>query len=642
MSLCVLGLRGAHVSAQDELLVDHVFQPSQRDFVTSTERTDDLVVPTAFEEQGNSDHASLSCPQVCRSYRSLSLFGEGCGDRLYTSFTAWEFKPGNERVLGSGQVVVPLWQDAKTLLFADVRGQVDDQESSEGNWGLGLRTMIDDSWIAGAYGFYDLRRSEFNNNFNQATFGLEALSVDWEARINGYIPESGAATVAALNAAQVSNGTIVVRGGEERAYYGVDAEVGALLADSECGDLEVRGFLGGFHFDNDAENFENISGVRARLELRAYDLSWLGEGSRLTLGSEYQWDDVRDGQVFAMARIRVPLGPARARTLTRLERRMMDRIVRDVDVVAQANPGASEAAINPLTGMAFGPVQMVDASGDLQAALDSAGEDSTVIVSGTAGEFTPMSTINLLPGQTLLGGGSSMTVTGMNTGTVATFNSPGTRPTINQTDSDTDVIALADNTAVFGNTILGGRDGISAEGVEGSIVIQNNTIQDSNGDGIDIDLSDGEMLTAHIENNMFQDITGNGVFLDVDDDGVLTTTITNNQFLTIDAVASAGDNIFIDVSDEASVLGVITGNTATGGVDGLDIRSLGDGPNVFTIGGNSFLSQTDTGIRIFANDTFFMDGGNNNTVSDAGVDAFTFATDTGFDGSILINGSPEN
>ena len=118
MSLCVLGLRGAHVSAQDELLVDHVFQPSQRDFVTSTERTDDLVVPTAFEEQGNSDHASLSCPQVCRSYRSLSLFGEGCGDRLYTSFTAWEFKPGNERVLGSGQVVVPLWQDAKTLLFA--------------------------------------------------------------------------------------------------------------------------------------------------------------------------------------------------------------------------------------------------------------------------------------------------------------------------------------------------------------------------------------------------------------------------------------------------------------------------------------------------------------------------------------------
>ena len=90
--------------------------------------------------------------------------------------------------------MIPLWQDGCSLLFADVRGQIDDNESMEGNWGLGLRTIRDNGWIFGGYTFYDLRHTENSNYFDQLTFGLEALSVEWDARVNGYIPETDAPT----------------------------------------------------------------------------------------------------------------------------------------------------------------------------------------------------------------------------------------------------------------------------------------------------------------------------------------------------------------------------------------------------------------------------------------------------------------
>ncbi len=158
---------------------------------------------------------------------------------LWNSFTEWTFKPGDNRVLGNGELFVPLWQNDGALLFANIRGQIDDRAAAEGNWGLGLRRIVDDAWILGLYGFYDLLHSSNNNNFDQAMFGIEALSVEREARLNVYIPEGGRRIISGGGGgapfAAISNNNIVIRrgGAEERAYYGFDAEVGALLR--ECG-----------------------------------------------------------------------------------------------------------------------------------------------------------------------------------------------------------------------------------------------------------------------------------------------------------------------------------------------------------------------------------------------------------------------
>ena len=79
--------------------------------------------------------------------------------------------------------------------------------------------------------------------------------------------------------------------------------------------------------------------------------------ARLTLGAEVQHDDVRGTQGFAVARLRVPLQQeTKAPRLTAQERRMTERVVRDVDIVSV--PGAArrsarevrEDAINSWNG----------------------------------------------------------------------------------------------------------------------------------------------------------------------------------------------------------------------------------------------------------------------------------------------------
>lgn len=81
-----------------------------------------------------------------------------------------------------------LAQDSRTLFFTDLRIHTDDDAGNEGNFGLGLRRMYASSWNLCAYAYYDRKRTEFGNYFNQATLGLEALGRDFEFRANGYLP----------------------------------------------------------------------------------------------------------------------------------------------------------------------------------------------------------------------------------------------------------------------------------------------------------------------------------------------------------------------------------------------------------------------------------------------------------------------
>jgi hypothetical protein len=330
-------------------------------------------------------------------------------------FASFEIKPGTNRVLGNGVLMVPLRQTENSLLFADVRGVFDDNETYEGNWGIGYRRMFDE-WIVGAYVFYDRRHSAFNNNFDQLTFGAEALSVDWEFRVNGYIPEDTPKPAAGGAVAAISGSNLVVRAGVERSYYGIDAEIGLLLCTwGECDNAELRGYIGGFHFDNDAPGYPNVSGPRARLEYRIYDLEALGVGSRVTIGAEIQQDQVRDTQCFAMLRVQIPLGRKHRSFYHtgrhRLHRRMSDLIVRDVDVVSTAAAtGAEENAL--INGQAVSNVVTVDGNtADPEAVIEGAGNNSLTIVDGSNGTVNEGDTISLNTGQTVLGGSQALQVT---------------------------------------------------------------------------------------------------------------------------------------------------------------------------------------------------------------------------------------
>jgi len=129
-----------------------------------------------------------------------------------------EAKPGTDRNLGETDFFLSLLQNDSTLLFGNARFRLDDDDSREGNLGLGLRHMLPAGWNLGGYGYLDRRRSPRGNDFRQATLGLEALSLDWDLRTNTYQAFGRRSyAVDALNTAELSGTTVVFRGGEERA-----------------------------------------------------------------------------------------------------------------------------------------------------------------------------------------------------------------------------------------------------------------------------------------------------------------------------------------------------------------------------------------------------------------------------------------
>src|SRR5690606_34194766 len=107
---------------------------------------------------------------------------------------------GSQRSIGEMDAFIPVAQDDSSLLFLDFRGKFDDDASREGNFGLGYRHIMDGSWIAGTYVFYDRRRTELGNLFNQATLGFELLGEDWDIRANGYLPQGGARRIGGTGA----------------------------------------------------------------------------------------------------------------------------------------------------------------------------------------------------------------------------------------------------------------------------------------------------------------------------------------------------------------------------------------------------------------------------------------------------------
>lgn len=532
---------------------------------------------------------------------TAELFGSGApawvtsGEPLYQPYAEATTRLGSESQLINGGVFLPLWQDQDTLLFADVRGQWTDQQAAEGNWGIGFRHITPGDRIVGAYGYFDLRHTIHNNTFHQGAFGFETLSVEDEFRINAYIPEESPQRANAASSARVSGGTIVVNAGEERAYYGIDFEFGKLLADWQDGDVELRGFAGGYFFDRSTDGFEAIAGPRVRAELRLYDLDLLGEGSRLVLGGAYEYDDVRGSQGSALLQVRVPFGPGAPRRLNRLQRRMLDPVVRDIDIVTNTGRSADEPALLAKTGDAINQVTVFDATeSNLPAAIAGAanGPGDLVVLDPSQGTFLPGATVQLQPGQTV---GGQFQVIGERTGAIATF---GQRPTISDPSGTFDIFELDDNSSLLGLDIVGGTNGVVGNNVTGFSLCDNH-------------------FSGAVVNGM---LTGNGVALN----GLNSGDIINNV-----ATGNENDGFQIEAFDG----GTISGNRADGNTDdGFNFIAFLDGE--FT---NNSASDNDDNGMLFL---FLVDGTlSMNSVFRNGDDGLEIGE---FDGGTLSNNRADN
>ena len=350
---------------------------------------------------------------------------------------------------GQGNLFLPLRQSQVNLLFADLRGNWTDVQSQHGNFGLGFRQMLVNDWIFGIHSHYDIRHSEFGNNFHQASLGLEMLNVDWGIRWNGYLAGEGAELLPGQNTALLDGNQLFLQQASERAYSGQDFEVERRFWYREAPsdnswhnwgtfhDMELWGALGVYNYDNDAAGFEEITGPRARIELRIYEIPFAGPHSRLVFAGQFEEDDVRGNVNQAMVTVRIPFGRGVDRPRTRLRclnRRMVAPIQRNTDIISVTGFEGRELAAFSRNGRQISQVVSVDATTPaIDTAIPGAGVDSLVIVDGTPGTIATGGPITLLDGQTILGGGSSLLVTGVDSGSTALFTAPGSRPTFSST-----------------------------------------------------------------------------------------------------------------------------------------------------------------------------------------------------------------
>lgn len=465
-----------------------------------------------------------------------------------------EGKGGTDRNLGEADLFLPLAQTADTLLFGSIRARLDDDDSREGNYGLGVRHMLDSGWNIGGYGYFDRRRSEYGNHFHQVTLGAEALSMDWDLRANYYAPVGRTRhLVDTLNTAEISGSSVVFRGGEERALGGFDGEIGwrVPLFDASA-DRQLRIFGGAYHFSE--SGVADVTGPRARAELTFDSVPYIWEGSRFSIGAEWQHDDPRGSQGFLAARLRIPLQSygKPASTLTPMERRMADPVVRDIDVVAQAGTFSPPETVTAFAdGTGFTVISASPAIGtSLTNALAAAGTNATVILTGT---FNTTSTSMLQAGQTLLGGGSLQVKSA--SGRTATLTLPSA--TLNMTNTGTGyALNMANDSTVRGLTVNAYSASNSSWGIRANnvsnVVIANNTISATTTNDY------GGVAGIYIGSSSNVQVTGNTVTaLHTSGNGTGTYGIRVDASGTADFGVTISDNIFKATTTSGDVAAIL-------------------------------------------------------------------------------------
>ncbi|MEQ9144025.1 MAG: right-handed parallel beta-helix repeat-containing protein [Parvibaculaceae bacterium] len=552
----------------------------------------------------------------------------------------------SERDRGEMSGFIPLYQDGTQLIFADIKGKLFTDSVKEGNFALGYRQMTNWGLNLGGWAGYDIRRSEYGNSFAQTSFGIEALSADYDLRLNGYVPLSDDKVANGLARAELSGSQIFISGGQEVPLAGFDGEAGWRVPIERFLDRtdhhELRLYAGGFYFD-DAKIDRALAGPRLRAEWRLFDFVDEIPGMRLAFETEVQHDDYRDGQVEAGVRLRIPLfGTTTSSPLNPLERRMMEAIERDTDIVTAGTK--REAVLDARSGVRLTNVETMDGNDDLTTASASAGANTLLIVDGGNGDIVGTNTITA-SNQTLAGGGTALTLRGENSGAIATLTLPGTPPTLMTSGCFCgDILTLdgGSNLHVSGLT-LDGDAGLAGAGVvigsnQRNLHLTDLSALDLSGpgvamvDGNDVTIDGLTVLqngfggvfawdnnTITLKNSTLRDITGNGIDMLSGNRLALENVQIDNMVFSA-GISGADDNIItgrgLSVMQTAGPAFDLTDNNSLT-LSNFTVQDAGFGA-LFINDGNTVLI---TGAQILdsGSDAVFIDDDNSVTLIDTQI-----------------------
>jgi hypothetical protein len=524
---------------------------------------------------------------------------------------------GTGMTAGKTDAFVPLWQNIDSMLFASLGIGTETKDNQFENFGAGYRTKINPDWILGGYVGFDSTQLQDTNTFNQTSFGAEAMSADWDARLNAYIAgnELKGAGPDGGHALYINGTTIAVLDSAEAGYTGFDGEVGYRVFSTD--DTDVRVFIGGFHFGHVNSNssslgqtfsfgYRDISGPKARAEATVYDLDILGNQSRFTLDGEIAHDDVRGTTGFIGATLRIPLGDigGGAQALDELDRRMTDPERRNDTVLTRGQydkpepviiygPHVTSQPTNTLlyvtgttttgAGTYANPTTLVDATSRHTT-------NAFIVLDSHAGPIPGGATLQA--GQTLVAGGETFTVEGEFSHAKFThLFDPSATPTLIPATAGGTVLTLANNTSLYGFAIEGNfGNAIYGKNVD-NVNISHITIDGTGGGrtGIDIlhTVSGEENIT--IQDVAISNLTEDGIDLisNISDGGTSTETFKLSN-VTVSNVGNYG----IDISDYASAGSKITSNVSLTNVAVTNAQYTAIGVYTSAYGTGSTINQT--------------------------------------------------
>ena|GEM_PF-576683 len=258
----------------------------------------------------------------------------------------------NGRTLYIADFFIPLYQGDKSILFANPKFTPNDHDGWELNVGLGYRhLLLDDNLLLGLNAFYDKRRSDRGNYFDQWGIGTEIMAdipigdmdLGLTGRFNFYSPISNARIEyeGTGSGHLFQNLGIHSFAGEgeflvEEPLRGFDYELGVripYLSDY----VETWAYAGGYNYFG--KYTEHVDGFMARLEVIPTDF--------LRLNFEYKNDNINHDEFYGEVAVEVPFsitnlaqgknpfeGLGRRLSGSRdLRERMVDPVRRDVDIV---------------------------------------------------------------------------------------------------------------------------------------------------------------------------------------------------------------------------------------------------------------------------------------------------------------------
>ncbi len=516
-----------------------------------------------------------------------------------------------DRGLMAAQLLQPVFGNNKKLTYADLRAiyGVSAGNTEELNIGLGHRQFYGDKWLLGGYLSFDYRNTDRSDQ-QQMTFGLEALSIGWDANFNYYLPISDEDVVGTGVGGGVFVGnSFFANGVVEEALEGFDFEVGALLPFLTYG--ETRLYIGTYYFDGEVAPDTGI-GTKARMEFRPR--------KDITLGVAVQNDDLYGTE--ASFQLKYSFGYSKESGVRTMNERMIQFHERDIDIketsriddriMESGDPdhrvtiSSSVVHIDNVKGSAAGDGSFENPYDSFASCIgkscDTTGAFVYVGAGGVSSTVAPYdtTTFTMANNQLLFGRGVSL------------FGFGGdAKPTLTAAGN---VINLANNNEVAGFTI----NAAGGHGIYGfnsnNFNIHDNRITGSAASGIGIyfDEFGPQTATGIISNNT---ITGSGQYgvfiwnkLKTPTGKTFTQdfTIANN---TISGNASNGisfGNLVYDTNSLTQTLN-ITGNTISGnGGDGISIYNYTYNANTTainftqnaTISGNTITGNGTDGIYI--------------------------------------------